>query len=435
MGGLGKLDEVYEQEKSGKGAGRTAPAAGSVASPELKRVLERHKRPVQRHTFDGGVSLQGVAAVVSAKFGYRSLTSKMTDITAGVRAALDGSDLVLSESDLMNLRNKDSEARNDIDAARGAFLQIATLGTVGSNKLELEYLLVDEGTLANEDREVIVAELHKAGATKRLHRDTGGEYTFFKLNEWMQVEIMALFADSLNHTPWFRFPFYEVGMEYLKMLKIECGVVEELFGAQPAYASMAFLTDAIPGVVMAGIFAQLAMLAAPLKMAQPSNYDGFDQETFCEELVLVGVSDAEVKRLGGDQVKRTRVVVDEQGGEVAVVVEVPPWKAAGDVLVKIARAQHNARVVEVSGLGFVQLRISCSEDQRQWVEGAAGRMSGVNFVGSYQFPIAPDRPDVNGRVQLAYKVDAVNVLGFLRWVGQEEAAGVQFEQLYDYWGG
>ena len=249
----------------------------------------------------------------------------------------------------------------------------------------------------------------------------------------MQVEILTLFADSLNHTPWFRFPFKDVFKEYFKMLKIESSIVEKMFGAQTAFASMAFLTDVIPGVVMGGVFAQLSLLAFPLRMAQPANYDGFDQETFCEELVVVGLTAEEVEQIGGDKIKKSKSIVDGEGKDVAVVFEVPPWKAMGEVLQKIARASGEARVLEVSGLGFVQAKVSCEEEAASFVR-SKGEEEGIEFVGSYQFPIDNHKAEIKGKVQIAFKINVTLLLVFMRWVDAHESAGVRLEQVYDFWG-
>jgi hypothetical protein len=368
----------------------------------------------------------------------------MTDITLQVREALDTRDgsLLLHEDDLVLMRNRHSSVKAGVDESRGALLKIATLGMVGKNKLVLEYTqflntrIEDGNWWGEEDRAFVTEELQKAGITKRLHEKEGGEYTFFKLVEWMQVEILALFADSLNHTPWFRFPFYEVGMEYINMLKVECGVVEREFGSQRAFASMAFLTDAIPGVVMAFLFAQLSLLAVPLKLSQPANYDGFDKETFCEEVVCVGITSKGVEEVVGDRAHNVRSVVGREGEEVAVVFEVPPFKAMGEVLENIATKIRGARVIEISGLSFVQVRVSTEGGKQggeQWFEsGRAG--PGVELIGKYQFTIDNTQPGVKGRIQLAFKVNVLGLLNFIRFVTGLHKEGVKLEQVYDFWG-
>ena len=35
------------------------------------------------------------------------------------------------------------------------------------------------------------------------------EYTWYKLNEWMQVEVLQEFGAFMEEQPWFRFPFFD----------------------------------------------------------------------------------------------------------------------------------------------------------------------------------------------------------------------------------
>ncbi|CAK0856659.1 unnamed protein product [Prorocentrum cordatum] len=101
----------------------------------------------------------------------------------------------------------------------------------------------------------------------------------------MQVEIIDIFAKSLDHTPWFRFPFKDFLRIYFRVLLQEASVVEAKLGFMKAYFSSAFITDLIPGVVMAVLFGQLQWLAAPL-VATQSGYEDQDKERLLEELVL-----------------------------------------------------------------------------------------------------------------------------------------------------
>ena len=45
---------------------------------------------------------------------------------------------------------------------------------------------------------------HKLVSTARLDAE---EYTWYKLSEWMQVEMLSVFAGQLETVPWYRFPF------------------------------------------------------------------------------------------------------------------------------------------------------------------------------------------------------------------------------------
>ena len=41
-------------------------------------------------------------------------------------------------------------------------------------------------------------------------RGKSPEYTWFKLAEWMQVEMVQIFGDFMHDRPWFQFPFQDM---------------------------------------------------------------------------------------------------------------------------------------------------------------------------------------------------------------------------------
>jgi len=120
---------------------------------------------------------------------------------------------------------------------------------------------------------------------KKLHYNQDGQYTWFKLAEWLQVEILVEFGRYLDHTPWFRFPFFGILQTYFSVLGQQCQIVSQKYGLATAFASSAFVTDLVPGIVMGWIFAQMSLFAKPLLMALP-DYDKGDQDKLCEQIVL-----------------------------------------------------------------------------------------------------------------------------------------------------
>ena len=70
-------------------------------------------------------------------------------------------------------------------------------------KLEMDYQVLDDPDPESflPQVQVLLRRLGKAGQLRELHEDDS-EYTWFKLNEWMQVEILEIYASSLSHTPW-----------------------------------------------------------------------------------------------------------------------------------------------------------------------------------------------------------------------------------------
>jgi len=62
------------------------------------------------------------------------------------------------------------------------------------------------------------------------------------------------------------------------------------------------------------------------------------------------------------------------------------------------------------------------------------RRAGVEIVGCYSFGIDNELPGVKGRLNVALKVEVLNLLSLLRWIAVEEKKGlVRMEQVYDFW--
>ena len=72
-------------------------------------------------------------------------------------------------------------------------------------------------------------------------------YTWYKLNEWMQVEILQIFGQSLETEPWYRFPYIQFMKVYFDVLFQESNIVQEKLGLKKAFGSMAFVTSLVPG--------------------------------------------------------------------------------------------------------------------------------------------------------------------------------------------
>ena len=73
MGGLKRLDEIYEEEKTGKGRSRTKSSVTRIpASDVVKSLITKcEEAKVVTRVFEGGVWVSGVAKIHQAQFGYK----------------------------------------------------------------------------------------------------------------------------------------------------------------------------------------------------------------------------------------------------------------------------------------------------------------------------------------------------------------------------
>ena len=480
--GLGALVDLHDGVKAEVDAERRAGGGGSAAA--ITTVVPRLPRAclaaVHAGTcalaelggveasvtlrFDDGADkyvLEDVGVIVSATFGYKSLTSAPSDITKQMRAMHAAQvrerggapgRLVVREGACVRARNSASGFLEGLDEARATVVKLGTLGLAGNNKLKLKYRRLECGQGATDGRakleaaaETIRGALRGGGATRDLHGGDG-EFTWYKLNEWMQVEILEVMAASLDHTPWYRFPFFEVLGVYFDVLRTESDLVAAKYGPVKAYASMAFVTDLVPAIVMSALFAQLHLMAMPLRAALGGEgylEDGADPERFLEEIVLYARIKGEASLAAFfrgavdpriSEVKAVEPHLAAGGGQI-IVLTVPPFKALGEILVALARAVPTARVLEISNQSEVQVRVSCEAHREAEAEAWLARLRpGVEPVARYQFPIAAESATAPARKQIALRVAVTQLMSLMRGCGDEGGA-LRVEQVYDFWCG
>jgi hypothetical protein len=128
-------------------------------------------------------------------------------------------------------------------------------------ELEISYVPFPSSQTKAQIASALAARLRAKGLLSDRGLDSA-EYTFYKLSEWMQVEILTGFAASLEHTPWYRYPFMDTLKLYFSVLAQETLVVYKKLGPEKALLSMAFVTDVVPGIVMTLLMGQLALLVS-----------------------------------------------------------------------------------------------------------------------------------------------------------------------------
>jgi hypothetical protein len=375
------------------------------------------------------LQLDNVGFIVQATWGYSSMTSTPTDITEKVQryfnatAKSNGGRLCLDVITLEDMRNRNDPLASAVDSSRRQIVQGMTLGIAGNRKLHLRYHCVQQSQLPDPSQYMhkvnrLRTALRTSGSIRDIHAEDG-EYTWYKLNEWMQVEVLQIFGQSLEHTPWFRFDFMGFLRIYFDVLRKESDIVREKFGAIKAYSSMAFLTDAIPGVVMTGLFAQLQLLAMPLLQAQPAaGYDGFDQSRLMEDIVIQAYT-------GFDW----GAVSEEIKAEVIVpglyLLHVPTFKPLTKVLIDIA-AVPSAVIFDISGQQEVQVRVVVK--QRNQID--ALQLKGVDIKLDYKYPTDGSQDEPGTNVALCVQVPYL-----LPLIRECRRIGACVAQIYDFWCG
>jgi hypothetical protein len=280
-----------------------------------------------------------------------------------------------------------------------------------------------------------------------LHPEDG-PYTWFKLNEWMQVEILDELVKSLDHTPWYRFPFMEFIATYFTVFQKQCNIIQEKYGFVAAYGSFPFLVDLVPGIIMAILFGQLRLLAIPLNIAFPNGYD--DDKTKFLENVLIHLPLDQIKIDDWDKYLKStldeRILSAKPLPNNFMICSVPPFKAMGEILEKIAIRFPSARVFQISNQYEVQVRVS-SDPSRSSPSTPNEKhesdlqtllsIAGVERKMDFQYPstrrghVHTSNQNYQTTTNLCLEVHCLALLDLFRFCNSH--SNFQVDQVFDFW--
>jgi hypothetical protein len=221
------------------------------------------------------------------------------------------------------------------------------------------------------------------------------------------VEIIQIFGASMEHTPWYRFPFMDFLQLYFQVLSKEASIVLDKHGPGKAFG-MAFATDMIPGVVMALLFAQLKLLALPLALRGGTGT--YDEGSLVEQLVLTteaatmepsaaahGETEASI-----ETTEDRRWMSAHPGISHVVRVlpglytcRVPTFKGLTEVFRALSCVKPSVNVLSVSGHTELQVKVVVDGE---WVIDKLKHRPGVSVMFDFKNPVdgstSPPRTEV-----------------------------------------
>jgi len=270
----------------------------------------------------------------------------------------------------------------------------------------------------------LMERLKASNMVKDMH-SMDGEWTWYKLNEWMQVEIFETFAAAMSTEPWFRFPFMDFLVMYWRVLFKEADIVAHKHGTKKAYASMAMVTSMVPGVFMAAMFSQMHLAAVPCKfLFGEDNYDENDDHPPLEEQIVL-------RTLTPGQKEPDWASVDPRIIDVVQVVPglftlmVPTFKPFTEVLKALAKVE-GIQVLQISNQIEVQVRVEWhSAEQLDELK----REPGCEVLFDYKFPVDKNASK-DGVKCAALCVDIPYLLEVMRMC---EGNDIKVMQVYDWY--
>jgi len=225
------------------------------------------------------------------------------------------------------------------------------------------------------------------------------------LSEWMTAECIQMFGNSLDHTPFYRFPFMEYCATYRSVLLKETRLVASLQGWFPTLLSDMFLTDLFGGVVLHLGFAALNLVSLPIKMQLGESYPA---NSLKERLLIV----APRTMRWPDTCGREHILESSEAFPGIWTVTVPTFKGLAPALCKIASAVPSAVVLRVSNNPVIQLRLQCKvgSDVSALRERVLAH-PGTELASNFQYP---QIGQVQNPEELCVLVRTIHLLSFLR---------------------
>ncbi|CUE70093.1 FAD-linked oxidase, putative, partial [Bodo saltans] len=288
-------------------------------------------------------------------------------------------------------------------------------------------------------------------------------WTFFKLCEWMQVEMAQHFSNSMEHTPWYRYPFTEVMGAYLRVLGNECRAVQKRHGFVSAYLSMPFVSSAVPAAVMGLLFGQMQLLAAPVKLALGESYEGKAALVQVVHFVVPEVasdpsprwSSRLIQLCNGKQPVRVHTVdahissiqassTEERHRRGAqqmlslYSVELPAFKPFTDGIRELSRIA-GAQIIDIVSQEVIQVKIAVSATNSSTTDVLLAKVLEVPTVtetARYAYPALAGggKPHTNTTVFVAVAVQIPYLLHLVR-LCDSRLSELRVVQVFDFWKG
>lgn len=396
--GLGDLVDLWKQAQRERLATATRRQS-SIHLPEACRSTLDLICPMK--TYEGPLNdtvLEDVLVIEHATFVIRGivLSGKSHDVTEIAEKCFDAQRGCLDLSELVT----------DLP---GSLLQ-------GSRTIKVEYRARPSGGDLTGVISSLSQKLAEAGIIDGTWRKANGPFTWYKLPEWLQVEIVQMFGDSMSHTPWYRFPFWDVLKTYWDVLCQEFLVVSELHGKSQALLSSAFITDTVPMAVMAVLFAQLSALAYPLRLFAGSEYN---EDTLVEQVLIAAprVEWAHYKDYLAGSVQEITPGI--------FVVPVKTFQPLTHFLVKLAKNAPTAVVLEISNQSQVQVKVILREAAQLAL---FNNMVGCDVKFHFQMPQVGHQTNP---MQVALGVSVSRLLAVIQFCEEKH---ITIAQIYDFFG-
>jgi hypothetical protein len=363
------------------------------------------------------------------------VVSAVAKVKPWMNFGLYGSTVVECTQDILKLLDTDGRLR----LSNYTFPSILK----GEKSLSLIYRSLPKQTTTPQSVRSMIQKLGSLNLIDTHWRSLNSSFTFFKLPEWMQVEVIQLFGNTMEHTPWYRFPFFDVLKVYFQTLRDETNFNSEKEGLFSTLFSSAFITDLVPGIAMFVGFLQMSALAYPLRLFCGESYE--NQEIF--EKVLISTPQTVNWSVFGQHIISRREILP---GLWELII--PSFKPFTNSLIQIARLLPTSTILQISNCSEIQVRIELSSNNNNKKgdrsasavddDGDGGDdeeiQSRIEFIRSLSIcrVISTFKfPKVGSFVSPTHVALAVPVVQLISLINLCKREKLSIYQIYDFYGG
>ena len=262
--------------------------------------------------------------------------------------------------------------------------------------------------------EALAQELHEADLIDSQWRTGNTSFTWLKLPEWMQAEMVQFFGNSMDHTPFYRFPFMESVETFITVLAAETRICAARDGWFRTLLSDAWTTDFVGAIIFSLGFGALSMAAAPIKMALGESYP---DDTLIEKLLVTAPRSI--------QWPKEHIVASQQLTAGVFLLTVGTFKKFTPALLALA-AMPAVSLLRISNNSICQVRLSLRNPTEDLVNRLQS-MPGCELAVDFTFPQVGK---VENERQLCLSVQVVKLLELLRLC--QSLTNVSVYQVYDF---
>eukprot|EP01084_Bolivina_argentea_P268288 455639_1 len=288
-----------------------------------------------------------------------------------------------------------------------------------THKINIMNLLIKDSYDQKQNNETSNEKLFKTKTKTKVKSDSVG--TYFRVNEWMTVNVAKIFGKQLNEVPWYRFPYWAFIGLYWKIMWKEFKTSVKYEGLIKTLSSSGFTMDVVIGAVFSLFFAQFGALSLPLRLMYGEQYDEMETETLNIE---------STKIINWRQDVNDRIQVSSQrnvGNKYKYSLVIPRHKPFTEILIKAATNYWNViQLNDISGnTDYIQMELMIHNNTQNVLTWIQNNIKNKVVLQDFSYPT----DEVNSkRVLLLIKIPTL-----MRAIAKlNQHSNIEILQIYDF---